>query len=681
VSLPGPSAGILALVLLGWAGATAVLGEAVRQLAARAISSWRSGEPIARLLLDFYLGGAMLYLLAALPIGGFELPVLIALPVLAAAGILARVVWGGRGHARLRVRSAFPLVKNPWYLLTLASALALFGFELALAAPIATGNTFDSSLLATYTALLLNHRTLPLTFTPYASTSILYPQGTTVWLAWGQAALQLPPARTSLLVTPLFFALAPLAGFVLGRRWFGTERAGAAVALVLAWLAPSTRTIVAGSNDFVFAFPLVLWLAAESASWIRSNTPISWRDALGFGALVGYSAALNPTGAEWLLPALFFAGLAARPAFLGAARRWVSRWAVAFGAALVALIPSWIVLIEGHASPYFVSGAGAPPAGTATGITAAQFLGFVDPFLFSSKAVQLSMVPALRIELAILLVVGLVLLVAVRRSSSLGSDLAPFRGFVVGAFVTLLAWLLVLWAASSGYGPAVAAERLTSASELSAWLFTLYVLVAALPLVLALERLPGPNDREGASRPAPAAPRPTSVPRPSPPRGRVLFPLAVALVVVVPGVVLTPTSLGPVLTDLYHDFGNVTQDDLALLEYAGSHLPAGARVLVAPGSAAEFLPGYASNVVLLFPMVPGWTWINASYHLVVDELTNATLDASGRAALTTLDVQYILVTGNSTVLWPAFSPAPLLADPSLFPVLWAAGDAYLFARS
>ncbi|MGC2360440.1 MAG: hypothetical protein WA691_09100, partial [Thermoplasmata archaeon] len=162
------------------------------------------------------------------------------------------------------------------------------------------------------------------------------------------------------------------------------------------------------------------------------------------------------------------------------------------------------------------------------------------------------------------------------------------------------------------------------------------------------------------------------------PRGTISVLLV--LVIVVPGVALTPTELPPVLSTLYHDFGNVSTQDFALLSYAGATLPPGARVLVAPGSAAQFLPGYAPDLVLLYPMVPGWEWLNRSYSVVVSQLTNATLNATGLSALATLDVEYVVVTGANTVLWPAFSAAPLLADPTNFTALWHEGDAYLFER-
>ena len=680
--LPGPPAVVWALALLLWAGAAAILGEPLRATLSRWVGPWRNPSLIERLLLDFYLGGAVVYLVAAVPFGFFTAPVVLGLPVAAAAILLGRVfVRRRRGlDAGAFVRSLTTALR-PTFLLVVASSLGLYALELAIAMEAGTGNTFDSGLLTTYTALLLHNHTIPLSFQPYASPSVLYPQGTTVWLGWAQLTYGLPPARTSLLVTPLFMGLAPLAAYVFGHRWFGSERAGTAFALTIAWLAPWTRMLVGGSNDFVVAFPLVLVLAAEATTWFRSPGP-TVPEALGLGALTGYSAAINPVGAEWLLLALFVGVLVVRPR--GAARvvDRVGRWAVVAVTSLVAIVPSLYVLVLGRSSPGFVPGAAAAPAGSPTGISGAQFLGSIDPFLFRPEDVQLSPVPELRAELALLLVAGLVLLLFLRRGSALDRYLAGFRQFVTLAALALVALLAVVFLASTGFAPAVDISAITSAGELSAWLFTVYVFVAALPLVLAAERFSGWL-RRGPDRAAEEASevraRPTSWRKTPFDPVRAVLPLGIALVIVVPGVVLTPTSLAPVLTKLYDDFGNVTSDDLSLLEYAGAHLPSGARVLIAPGSAADFLPGYADHVVLLYPLVPGFPWTNASYNLLVDELSNATLDARGRAAMASLDVGYILVTGNSTILWPAFSPRPLLADPASFPLLREYGDAYLFA--
>lgn len=680
MGVPGPAGPDWAIVLLAWAALAVLVGEFVRVLASLVVPLWKGLEPIERVLLDLYLGGAVLYLVASIPWGGFVPLVVDGIPAVATvllAVLAARAARRAGGWRRLF--APFASLARPAQVTVLASALVLFVVEVWVAVPVATGNTFDSSLFTVYTSLLLQNHTTPMSFAPYASTGILYPQGTTVWFGWAQLLLGLPPARTALLVTPLFLGATPLAGFVLGRRMVGSDRAGLAIALVLAWVGTGTRGIVYGSNDFVLAFPLLLLLVGEAVVWLRSPV-LGTRDAVAFGILTGYSAALNPVGAEWLFLALPLVALLAREPFGGHVRRWWTRWGIALAASLLAVVPSLYVLAHGYGSPHLVPGATASVAGSPTGISQSSFVGFIDPFLFRSQDTGLSSVAALRFELAILLAAGLAVLFLVRRDSALGRYLDPLRPFLAGGGAVLIALLGLFWAASSGYGPLVTLTALSNANELSALLFTLYGIIAAIPLALALERF------FGWWRRAESAPSATADPAPSRYSGglpsyalRSVVPMVVVLAIVVPGVVLTPTQLPPTLSQQYHDFGNVTGADFDLLSYAGSHLPAGARVLVAPGSAGEFLPGYCSDIVLLYPMVPGWSTVNASYSRLVDDLPNGTLGPADIDALRTLAVGFVVVTGNSTILWPAFSPTPFLAEPSSFPVLFHEADAYLFA--
>ncbi len=520
-----------------------------------------------------------------------------------------------------------------------------------------------------YTARLIDGHQLAYSFLPSASVGILYPQGTTAWLGAGQLLLGLPGARTTLLLTPLFFALAPIGGFVLGRRLLGGDLGGVAFALVLATMASWTRVFVGGSNDFVFAFPLVLWLAGQAVGWMRVlPTPA---DAVGFGLMLGYSAALNPVGAEWLAPALVIMGLVAAPRWAGSAGRWLTRWGMAMITALVPLLPTWYVLTWGLSTSGLVRGTNSM-ALPSSALNSARFVGYVDPFLFGSNNVWLSPLPALRAELALLLLAGLALLFLAGRAA-LGNRLRPVAAFLFAGVAATVGLLVLEWAGAGG-GPLGSLAKVVSESEASVWLFTLYALIAALPLVVVLEWAVRAN--------APTPPR-SSVQRPiqwSLDRRSVgragALPLVIALVMVVPGAVLTPTQLAPVLSTLYTDFGNVSATDLDVLSFAAAHLPSGARVLVAPGSAGEFLPAYDPSAVLLYPMLPGWTQLNQSYTLVVSELTNATLSVAGLDALDALDVQYVIVTEVNTILWPAFSAAPLIADG--FTTLFTQGGAYLF---
>jgi hypothetical protein len=675
VTPPGPTGLGWAVTLLLWAFSVAVVGELLRGLGSLRVSFWRTKEPIERGLLDLYLGGAVMYLVAALPLGAFGLPAVAAISVGATAVLVVRLGLARRRGAPSSAPDLLGRLVRPWTLVAIGSALGLFAVELVAALPVATGNTYDSSLLTTYVALLLQHGSVPISFRPYASAMILYPQGTTVWLAGAQTTFGLPPARTSLLVTPLFLALEPLAAFVFGRKLLGSDRGGACAAVVFAWLGPGTRDWVGGSNDFVLAAPLVLLLASEVVGWIGPAVP-SWGDAAGFGVLVGYSAAINPVGAEWLLPAVLLAAALGRPGLWETPLRWLSRWGAAIATSLVGVSPSLYVLARGLRSPGFIPGAPASLGSAPTGISVAQFFGSIDPFLFRPGDIELSPIPLVRLELAILLVLGVVALIVAVPSASLGPRLDRFRRWSLGAGIAIVGWLALLAASAPAGSPVRAVSYVTNGSELSACLFLVFAFVAAVPLLACLDRL---RDLLAAPASPSGSPRRTGGRALAP--SRVLVPLALALVIVVPGVVLTPTQLTPVLSELYTDFGNVSAADFALLEWAGSHLPAGSRVLVAPGSAAEFLPGYARDLVLLYPMEPGGTAVNASYAILVEELTNGTLDPAGNASLAALDVQFIAVTGANTILWPPFSPAPLLLYPTTFPLDFHEADAYVFART
>ncbi len=657
------------LGLLGLALAASVLGEAVRLLAGRWVVSWRHLEAVERGLLNFFLGGAVLYLLAALPIGGFSLVTVLALLAAGTFGVGWTAVRRGRSE-NLTLRSLLRPFLRPAALVAELAGLALLVFEVAVALPVGTGNTYDSSLLTFYTSQLLQGHQLALSFLPSASLGILYPQGSTAWLGAAQLLLGLPGARASLLLTPLFIALAPVGGFVLGRRLLGGDVGGLAFALVLAVVASWTRVLVGGSNDFVFAFPLILWLAAQATGWMRAIPTVG--DAVGFGLVLGYSAALNPVGAEWLGPALLLMGLLAAPRFAGSARRWLARWGTAVVVSLLPLLPTWFVLAQGVVMPGYVPGAGPSPI-PSPGSASARFLGYVDPYLFGPNDTWLSPVPVLRAELVVLFTVGLAILLLTGRWT-LGSRFVEVRAFLLGAVLATIGLLGVDWAGSGG-GPLGLLAQVISEPEASIWLLTVYALIATLPLLFAFEWAVRANRRTAAT--AGASPRARAWRLDGGRReAAAALPLLVALAIVLPGAVLTPTQLAPVLTTLYTDFGNVTSADFDLLSYAGAHLPGGARVLVAPGSAGEFLPAYDPTAVLLYPMVPGWTRLNTSYSLVVQELTNATLAPGGIPALRALHVEYILVTGTSSTLFPPFSASPLIEHG--LPLLFSEGGAYLF---
>ena len=668
MTLPGPSFGLWALGLLLFAAGSALVGGAVRTVARRWIPSWRSLGAIERLLLDLYLGGGVVYGLAFLPLGlfgpaTFPVVLVLAFVVLSASAVrLGRVAAGAaiaRGVARF-------LEAGPLIALVTAGALGLLELSVAISVP--TGNTYDASQLATYTSLLISHHSVPTDLTGVGlALPVAYPQGAAVWMGTVQLVFGLPPARTALLVTPMFLALAPLGAYVVGDRWLGGGRAGAVLAVVFAVLVTWTRWQVTGSYDFVLSFPLVLLLIGLSSDW-TGPSPVTWSDAVAFGLVAGYAAALSPVGIGWWLLALpVVGGLAPLARWGGAARRWFARYFVALAAALVPVSLSLVVVLSGLGHIGFAPTQ--PGVGTIApvGLGAPQIVGYVDPFLFGGTAVWLSPFPVLRAELAVLLVAGLLLLI-LRPAWFRSLPLLPSLAAAGGA--SALAWFALEGLASVHVRAFELLAPLTNGDELAELLSTVYAIVATVPILALLaspRRVPSPAPL-GLHRRRRWAVSPSAT-----------GTIAVGLLLLVPGIAVTATQLPSSEHAVYESFGNVSASDFAMLHWASSQLPAGARVLVAPGSAAEFLVAYAPSVQVLYPMVEGFEYPNNTYRDLLDELTNGTLAPNGTTDLGILDADYIAVTGANTVLANPFSPAPLLADPSLFQLVFQSGDAYVFA--
>ncbi|MCI4358593.1 MAG: hypothetical protein L3J99_06150 [Thermoplasmata archaeon] len=681
MSLPGPELGPWVLALVAWALGLALVGEIVRRWAAR-YSPWaRSLRPMERVLVDVYIGGGALFAISVVPMGLFY-PLTSAILILLASGLLAATYVLDRRARRpgWDVRAFVDGFRPPAIGIALGSAFVVLLVEAWSAAQAPTGNTFDSSVLSYYVAHLGLQHSIPLNFLPAAPFGNPYPQGTTVWLASYQATFGLPPARTSILVTPLFLALSPLAAYSVGDRLLRSASAGTTFAVVFAFVGSWTRVLVGGSNDFVFAFPLVLLLFARIELWTRSSIP-AWGDVAVFGGLLGVAATLNPAGPIWLVLTTLVLGALGRPAWAGQAARWFARWAASVVVGVTFALPS---LYEEVAGAHGLFHAGLPPGAVAppavpAGISLSQFIGLSDPFLFRGTDVWFSPFPPIRDELALLLAFGVLVLWIASRTPGWWTRLDRFGRAVMSGISVALGILLsgvVVRTAFPVVGPILG---LTSFAETSILLFSVYTMVAALPIVLLVQ------DAEGRlrSRAAPGGPTERAgidgkglPPRPSRSAIRLALTLGAAFLLVAPGMAVTVGELPLYEETLYHAFGNVSEGDLDLLDWAGSHLGPGARVLVAPGSAAGFLPGYDPSAIELYPMIDG-VYVNGSYELLVRELSNATLDQAGTRALANLAVEYVAVTGNNTELFRPFSPAPLVGNPA-FSILFHEDDAYLF---
>lgn len=665
--MSGPGPPWLFLELLALLAATSPLGHLVTRALERARLWPHRPTLLERLTLAPFLGGAVAYLLAYTPPGLYSGTVLTG--ILAVAGALgAADLWTHREPLRRLLGAEGPAAVGP-----LAVAGAFLAAYCALRAPVGFANTFDGSVQADFLVVLLHTHHAAWQLVPFApSFGVIYPQGTAAWLGLPVLAFGWSPASAPTELTPMFLALSVLAAASWAVRWAGEDpvRArlwGLATAGFFAAVATWPRLVIFGSYDFAFGLPLLfLWL-----SWCRPgpSAPGS-RGWVGLGLVLAVTASLSAAVAEfaalWLFATVLWrlrpGGGGTPRAFLGA----VGTTALGLTGVLPSLagalvwwrFPSHVLTAVGPAGPYLPSGGGA----TGLGVLLAD----LDPFVpFGAK---LAPGPVLWVVALAALLGGLA--VALHRlagEAPAGAERAMAAQTLGLAGVAALLTALLL-AGAAGLAGGVGAFASLGESSL---LFFIALELVGLGAVLWLV-----DRASGRATPDPRGPSGAPSQRPAAPGGRAVAAALALLLVFGAGLGGSVAELPAYATTLDHALANVTASDVQALQWAGAHLTGADRVLVAPGSAGQYLPVY-SVAQIVYPMNPAPA--DRVYWQATAALQAGTMNSTVRADLAELAITVVFVTGASTVLWPPFVPAPLVNDPAGFPLLFHSGDAYLFA--
>jgi len=660
------------------------LGAVLLRAVERFLGRRSSLHPLERMLLAFYASGGLLFVLASIPLPIFGLPLVVGLLGLGIV-VYAFVAWreGFRG-----ARAAGRFLRSGPGAAVLVGTLALLVLEMT-AGQVLLPNGVDGSVDSLFINLLVSNHTSAWTLAPYAQSGVIYPQGVTVWMALPVLLFGWPIVASPVVVPPLFLSLAVPSAFCLGERlrWLRAGRIpwnGLLFAAYFGLLASWPRLYVGGSYDFVSAFPLFLTILGLSYPFL--NVPSrGWKEVLAFGGLLGVTAALSPS-AGLALAAITFAGvLLVHHRRLAALARWTTQWLVWVGMASLFLVRSitGVVLWFHYPQHVMTQSGNLPLAPEPVQPLYGPNLAEVDPF-YPWKW-KVSPILGLSVELQVLLAVGVILLAVciVFPRTSLSRYLAPdSMRYLAAALLAVFAEAGVLIAANLASNSLSGIQSVTNLWEASILLFTVYGLVALLPLAATINAFfanrPHSGESPGSARPEPDSLRPgRSMGRDRARRTQRTTALLVILVVGIPlasGAVATGTVVPGLLTNDIKAQANVTSGDLAALEWAGSHLTSCSRAVMAQGSAAQFLPEYGPAQIL-FPSYPIPT--NLSYFIAVSNLTLGLYGSSTKAALLNLGATEVFVTGQTTNAEKAFVPAPLLRS-SDFRLLFEDQDAFIF---
>lgn len=629
-----------------------------------------------RLVLAFYVSGGFLFLLASVPASVFSGPVVLGC-IAGGWVVYTAFAWRERGTGLV---ASVGWCRREYGLLAIAGSAGLLYLQVS-AGLVSLPNGIDGAMDSLYTTVLLAHHSIPWTFEPYANSGIIYPQGVSVWMSLPVLLFGWPVVSEPVVLPPLFLSLTIAAAFGLGIRLHPLRNArpefsGLVFAAFFGLVASWPRLYVAGSYDFIFALPLFLLSFGLLWDFWRTASPAA-RDLVLLGGLVGITTALSATvGLAMILLSLVYLLRASRRRGARRLREVLPRFLVVPALASLFVLRSFIGLGMWYGYPgHVLNPTGnppyAPPGPTAYG----GWMGQLDPFVPWKGKV--SPIPVMALEIQLLLAAGLILTglflvrAAPRLASGVPKEFVELAGLATVSLFAVTLTLVILDAIgpSNGVVPSV-----TNLWEMSILLFTAFELVALLPILVALNFL---SAQGSAFALAPSTDhRPASRGQGRPAGGWKLV-VTCAVVVALPiasGAVATVVVVPGYLNSAILLQANVTQGDIDALEWAGAHLPSCSNVVVAPGSAASFLPEYVQTG-LLYPVLPPPS--NLSYYVIVTNLTDGVYTNQTRAALEQLLVTEVFVTGQTTNAREPFQAGPL-RNSSDFRALFSEQDAAVF---
>ncbi|MEA2089434.1 MAG: hypothetical protein U9O89_01560 [Thermoproteota archaeon] len=282
-----------------------IIGEPLRMVIRRYSSLFHELNILQIVVLDVYLGGIVLYALAAIPLGLFNVIILWTITLMCIAFLTifylrklrAVTKSAEQEHTSIKIKAKNYLLTRKGTLLECSTVLAIFFVALSIqVTPITKfvfGSIYDTSLHALFVELILENGQIPATHHPYLSAAIIYPQGAHVIFAYASCILGFIPPKTVFYLTPLFSAMTVLAAYYLGKKISPTQKLGMIFAFIMAFVSMWPQFITWGGNPFVVGFPLFFICLGFLPFLLDLFNRNKIVELSVIGVLFGYLAALN----------------------------------------------------------------------------------------------------------------------------------------------------------------------------------------------------------------------------------------------------------------------------------------------------------------------------------------------------------------------------------------------------
>lgn len=629
-----------------------VIGEPLRVLFLRRLKFFADLDLLQKSLLDVYLGGLVLFVIAMLPLQLFERSIVIGLTII--GFFISLSIHLRRLHKDSINQFRVYLMEHKMEIFDYVLVLAMFSFllwiQLIPLVNFVFGSIHDTSLHSLMVEVILENRLVPMTLQPYLPEGIIYPQASHVIFAYASHTIGYEAPKAVFYVTPLFNALSVLGAYFLGKKMWSNRGHYLGFSFVFAFVSSWPLYITWGANPFITGFPLFLVCLGLFFSIIHSKAKNGPKELIATGILFGYSAVIIISYLEALTIIGFF---------------WLIYRYIRKTKSLRSMLKSFLLILFASVLPLssflsrFIMFFQYP--GRNIGI-ASGFMGYEK---FQPKLTQalewalgnLNPNPVLRVELIGLLVGLGFLLWKVRK----GTSTKKVLGFMAAIFFssTLLSFI-------SYFLPA----------DLSVISWPHQSIILTVPLSASIVVFHNKLALFLQNRDLNLLLKVFSK------RSHAVFLITVTsfAAINIPFIYSRFATDAPSLAGAYSLFAITTEDDYKLMRWMKNNLPQNSTILINPFEAGLFVPS-TSHRVAIFPYVASQRAFD--YQRLANLLSQDIVNLTTFELMKSYNITHIFVGAYATYWWSGdykWNPLIFLGNPN-FKLLKKFGESYLFETS
>ena len=268
------------------------LGEPLRALVLKRLEVFSDLDLIQIGILDVFVGGLLLYILAILPFGLFSWLIVVCFTlfsVILSLIIHRKTLIQYAGFSQITVLIEQNKKKFCVYLAVFVIFVIFLSINLSSLSGLVFGSVRDESIHSLYVQVIIQNHSISGTLQPYLPEGIIYPQAAHVIFAYSTYMTNMEIPQVVLYVSVLFKSLSIFGAYFLGRKLGKGVVYSLGLSFVFAFISSWPLNVTWGANPFLVGFPFFLVCLGLLFSLYRKHNVAG---LVAVGLLFGYTGTI-----------------------------------------------------------------------------------------------------------------------------------------------------------------------------------------------------------------------------------------------------------------------------------------------------------------------------------------------------------------------------------------------------